>query len=93
VADYARGILKVDLARRSIVPVPTADTVAALGIDGLYFADGALVGIQNGVTPHRVVRLRLSPGGDRIDALDVLERAHPRHAEPTLGVVVGRDLY
>lgn len=93
VADYSRGILRIDLASRSVAPVPAPDTVVALGIDGLYYLDQSLVGIQNGMAPHRVVRLRLSPGGERITGAEVLERAHPRHAEPTLGVVVGRDLY
>jgi sugar lactone lactonase YvrE len=93
VADYSRGILRIDLESRGIAPMPAADTVAALGIDGLYYVDGSLVGIQNGVAPWRVVRLRLSPAGDRIVGSEPLDRAHPRHEEPTLGVVVGRDLY
>ena len=93
VADYARGILRVDLQSREVALLPAGDSVAALGIDGLYYVDGALVGIQNGVTPWRVVRLRLSPEGDRILSSEPLERAHPSHNEPTLGVVVGHDLY
>ena len=83
----------MDLAARTIVPVPAADDVTALGIDGLYLVDGSLIAIQNGIAPHRVVRLRLSEAGDRITGSEVLDRAHPRHEEPTLGVVVGRDLY
>jgi sugar lactone lactonase YvrE len=93
VADYSRGILRVDLGAGSVTAMPAADTVAALGIDGLYWVEGALVGIQNGVAPARVVRLRLSPSGDRIVGVEALDRGHPRHEEPTLGVVVGRDLY
>jgi sugar lactone lactonase YvrE len=93
VADYSRGILRIGLTGGTASLVPAADTVASLGLDGLYFVDGALVGIQNGVAPHRVVRFRLSPTGDRIEAAEVLERAHPKHDEPTLGVVVGRELY
>ena len=93
VADYAGGMFAVDIATRTVSPVPVADDVTALGIDGLYFVNGSLVAIQNGIAPHRVVRLRLSKQGDRITGADVLERAHPRHEEPTLGVVVGRDLY
>ncbi|HUF35586.1 MAG TPA: SMP-30/gluconolactonase/LRE family protein [Gemmatimonadales bacterium] len=93
VADYSAGILRVDLEQRVVAPVPAADTIAGLGIDGLYYVDGSLVGIQNGVEPSRVVRLRLTAAGDSIDAEEVLERAHPHHAEPTLGVVVGRELY
>jgi hypothetical protein len=93
VADYARGILRVDPASGTIAVVPAAETVAPLGIDGLYWVNGALVGIQNGVTPHRVVRLRLAGPAGPITSAEVLERAHPAHEEPTLGVVVGRDLY
>jgi sugar lactone lactonase YvrE len=93
VADYARGILRLDLATRELRLLETAADVLALGIDGLYFVAGSLVGIQNGVTPHRVVRLRLDAGGDRVEHAEVLERAHPNYAEPTLGVMVGRDLY
>jgi sugar lactone lactonase YvrE len=93
VADYARGILRVNLADRGVTLVRTADSVLALGIDGLYYRAGRLIGIQNGVTPHRVVRLDLTPAGDRILEARVLERAHPRYDEPTLGVVVAGELY
>jgi sugar lactone lactonase YvrE len=93
VADYSRGMLRVDLATREVKLLETADDVMALGIDGLYFVDGTLVGIQNGVTPHRVIRLRLDATGNRVERTEVLERARPDYAEPTLGVVVGRDLY
>jgi sugar lactone lactonase YvrE len=93
VADYARGILRVDLRARSVSPVEAAEGVLALGIDGLYFHGGSLIGIQNGVAPHRVARFTLSPAGDRLVRATVLERAHPRYDEPTLGVLVGGDVY
>lgn len=92
-ADYARGLLRVDLATREVQPMPAADGVLTLGIDGLYAVGGALIAVQNGVGPYRVVRLHLDGGGRRIVAADVLERARPDYAEPTLGVVVGRTLY
>jgi hypothetical protein len=92
VADYARGILRVDLASREVRLLDTGAGVAALGIDGLYPVAGGLVGIQNGVAPARVVRLRLGARG-RIVGLEVLERARPDYAEPTLGVIVGRELF
>jgi sugar lactone lactonase YvrE len=93
VADYARGLLRVDLATREIQPVPAADGVLALGIDGLYAAGPDLIGVQNGVAPYRVVRLHLDGDGRRIVSADVLERARPDYAEPTLGVVVRGALY
>jgi sugar lactone lactonase YvrE len=93
VADYSRGLIQVDLATRTASEVVGADTVVTLGIDGLYYHDGTLIGIQNGVTPHRVLRLELSPDGDRIVGSVPIERGHPRYREPTLGALVGRELY
>jgi hypothetical protein len=93
VAEYARGILRADLRTRRFELLPCPDTLAALGIDGLYWVDGKLIGIQNGMTPARVLRLTLAPDGDRLVQGEVLERAHPLHAEPTLGTLSGRDLY
>ena len=92
-SDYARGIIKVDLASRQATLLPTADTVLALGIDALAWSRHALVGVQNGVTPHRVVRLTLDGSGDRVIRTEVLDRAHPAYDEPTLGLLVGDDFY
>ncbi|MGH7499310.1 MAG: SMP-30/gluconolactonase/LRE family protein [Gemmatimonadales bacterium] len=92
-ADYSRGILRIDLATRRVALLPARPGVLALGIDGLYLAGGKLIGIQNGVEPHRVVRLTLDARGDSLVGSEVLERLHPRYSEPTLGVIVGSDLY
>ena len=92
-ADYARGILRVDLSSGSVSLLETADSVIALGIDGLYFYKGSLVGIQNGLEPHRLARFTLDRDGNRIVRAQVLEQGHPKHNEPTLGVLVGGELY
>jgi hypothetical protein len=92
-ADYSRGILKIDVATRTAAVIPCRTGVVAIGIDGLYLVGNRLIGIQNGMEPHRVVGLTLAPRGDSLVALDVLERRHPSHVEPTLGVVVGQYLY
>jgi sugar lactone lactonase YvrE len=92
-ADYSRGILKVDLASKAVTLLSSGPGVVALGIDGLYLTGGRLVGIQNGVEPHRVIRFTLDTGRDSLVASAILERAHPRYSEPTLGVVLGTALY
>lgn len=92
-SDYARGIIRVDLATRQARLLPTADSVLALGMDALVWSPDGLVGVQNGVTPHRVVRLTLDSRGDRVIRTEVLDRAHPAYDEPTLGVLVGTDFY
>jgi sugar lactone lactonase YvrE len=93
VADYSRGVVLVDLVARTASLLPAIDTVLALGIDGLYSHEGALIGIQNGVQPHRIVRLDLSQDGARLLRSITIERAHPSYVEPTLGTLVGRELY
>jgi sugar lactone lactonase YvrE len=93
VADYVNGIVKIDVVARTAKLLDIPEDVAITGIDGLVWADGSLVGIQNGINPHRVVRLRLDSSMDRIEELSVLERGHPHFDEPTLGVRVGAELF
>lgn len=92
-ADYTQGVVRIDpkTAAASLLDIPP--DAAVTGIDGLVWAGGALVGIQNGLEPHRVARLALDAGLDRITEVVVLERRNPHFDEPTLGVVVAGDLY
>jgi hypothetical protein len=93
VADYVLGIARVDRRTREVrVLDPPAD-MALSGIDGLFLHGGRLVGIQNGLRPHRVLRLTLGPRQDAVVRAEILESAHPEYDEPTLGVMVGNDLY
>jgi hypothetical protein len=91
-ADYSRGMLRIDRATRDIHVLPSPG-LSVLGIDGLYRAGDDLIGVQNGVAPARVVRLRLDPTGTRIVATEALERARPDYGEPTLGTVAGTNFY
>ena len=93
VADYLQGIARVELATGAVRFLEAPANLALTGIDGLVLAGDSLVGIQNGLEPHRVLRLRLDPAGDRILEGTILERANPAFDEPTLGVVVGREFY
>jgi sugar lactone lactonase YvrE len=94
VADYGRGIFRVDLATKKVTPVPVPDEVTARGVDGLILHGGSLLAIQNGVAPHRVTRFQLDPAGERIVGQTILGMSHPLYDEPTLGVVAqGALLY
>ncbi len=92
-ADYSQGVVRIDpkTAAASLLDVPI--DAAVTGIDGLVWAGGGLVGIQNGILPHRVTRFRLDAALEHITEVAVLERGNPHFDEPTLGVVVGDDLY
>jgi hypothetical protein len=64
------------------------DSVVTGGIDGLYWHEGDLVGVQNVPNPGRVIRIRLGDGGRRIDGLKVLQSHHHRaFEEPTTGAI------
>jgi DNA-binding beta-propeller fold protein YncE len=88
VADYSYGVFRIDTRNRELRLLPTPHDLTALGIDGLAYYKNSLIAIQNGVRPHRVVRLALSGNDDRIVDWEVLEANHPDFDEPTLGVVV-----
>ena len=89
VAAYGSGIWVIDPATRSASLLSYPAQATLLGIDGLATYEGSLLAVQNGVSPYRVLRLALNPGQTAITAVEVLERNHPDHGEPTLGVVVG----
>ena len=92
VADYARGLFRVEMATREATRLAVPDDVATRGVDGLLWRKNCLVAIQNGVEPHRVTLLRLDPTGEKIEKQEILGMSHVMYDEPTLGVVVGDAL-
>ncbi|HEX6705721.1 MAG TPA: hypothetical protein VF169_13235 [Albitalea sp.] len=88
------GIARVDTGSGEMKRLPQPDSVVTGGIDGLYWHDGDLVGVQNSTNPGRVIRIRLADGGTRIDGVTVLQSHH--HAlfdEPTTGVIARGALH
>jgi len=93
VADYLKGIHRVDLPSRTVTLLVVPDDVTTRGVDGLVYKDGALLAIQNGVNPHRVTRLVMDSAGSRIVRQEILGMSHPLYDEPTLGVLAGGALH
>lgn len=91
------GIARVDPVSGAAARMAQPDELVTGGIDGLYWHDGDLVGVQNAPNPGRVIRLTLADdgkGGLRIAALSVLQsHHHPVFAEPTTGAIVGGRLH
>lgn len=93
VADYSYGIVRYELATGKHLYLRHPPGANLIGIDHIDFHRGSLIAVQNGNKPHSVLRLQLSPEADRIDGLEVLERALDSYSDPTLGVLVGDELY
>jgi len=92
-ADYSTGLFDIDVQTRKVFHFSPIERATLLGIDGLYFYNGVLVGVQNGVTPHRIVRILLSRDFKKVERFEVLEANNPLFLEPTLGVVVKDDFF
>jgi hypothetical protein len=69
------GVFTVELATGRSRPLAPAQLLG--GIDGMVWHDGALIAVQNVVTPARL--LRIVPSSDGADArVDVLLSGHPQ---------------
>jgi hypothetical protein len=91
-ADYSTGLFDIDVKTRKIGHLAPLSGATLLGIDGLYYHKGTLIGVQNGVTPQRIVRVSLSKDLRRAERLEVLEANNPVFLEPTLGVLL-KDVF
>jgi sugar lactone lactonase YvrE len=93
VADYSHGVLAVDLNTRGVSALTTPPRTTALGIDGLSWHNGSLIGVQNGIAPARLVRLVLDATGRGITRIEVIDRHLPIATEPTIGTVWGNRFF
>ena len=93
-ADYALGVFGVDLAAGKGFDLDyEANKLVLGGIDGLYWYDNALVAIENGMSPKRVMRLRLDKDGRKVDKAMPLDAANAAFGLPTYGAIEGDALY
>ncbi len=91
-ADYVGGLFRLALADNRVESVDRGNP-RLFGIDGLYYLEGGLIAIQNGIRPNRVLTLDLTPDGAGIEGDIVALRNLPEFDEPTLGTLVGTDFY
>jgi sugar lactone lactonase YvrE len=92
IADYSHGLFRLDLKTKALQQVAKPNSLVLAGIDGLLGYENQLIAIQNGVRPHRILKLTLENEGKGIASVEVLERAHPKFDEPTLGVIYDQKL-
>lgn len=89
-ADFEHGLFAVDLKTNSVVQFETGDKLNLGGIDSLALWKGHLVFVQNGVSPRRVMRLKLED--QKLRGVQPLEANKPALTLPVGGVVVGDEL-
>jgi hypothetical protein len=93
VADYSHGLLRIDLRSRAVTVLRSSPGITLLGIDGLYLHRGALIAVQNGIVPPRLVRFCLDAEATTVIRAEVLDRNPALVDEPTLGTIVGDSAF
>ena len=92
VADYSSGLVAVSRADRTVRLMGLPAWATTVGVDGMVRSGDALIGIQNGVTPARVIRMRLA-GPDTIGSVTVLDRNLPTADQPTSGTLMNDEFW
>ncbi len=92
-ADVDQGVFGLELARKTAFDLRRPPTVTLAGVEGLYAYEDQLVLVQSGMSPRRVMRLKLEEEGRSVAQAVPIEANHPAFEAPTWGVVRGDDLF
>lgn len=93
VADYSYGIVRYEVATAKHLYLRDPPDTTLIGLDHLEFFGGDLIAVQNGNKPNSVIRIDLADDLASLHGVTVLEQRHPAYSDPTLGTLVGNDLY
>ncbi len=86
IAEYSKGIYDFELTTKGCTKLAPPAGATLIGIDGLYFHKGSLIAVQNGLNPHRLIRIGLNRELNAVEKVELIEANNPKFAEPTLGV-------
>ncbi len=86
------GFSVVDVETKALTPLPFEEYYI-VGIDGLYYKDNSLIGIQNVTYPACINRYYLNADQTAINKASVLLADHKTFNVPTTGALVGEYFY
>jgi len=87
------GVIRIDLRTNQAQDVKPAAHDTMAGVDGLYWYQGGLVGIEYGTAANRVIRWKLTEDGREVKSSEVLERGTEMVRNPTTGAILDGKLY
>lgn len=93
VADYLKGILVISMKNTSTSWFQFPEGTTKKGIDGLVYYKSALIAVQNGATPIRIVKYQLNSENTQINNFTVLDNNRTVFNEPALVTASGGKLY
>ena len=92
IASYPVGVGTIDVKSGSLRFLESPEESPLYGIDGLYWHEGDLVGIQNGIQPWRLMRITLNDEFTKVSNVRVIEFANDA-ITPTTGAIVGNEIH
>ena len=93
-ADYSLGFFAIDLSSgKPFALAHNPERLVVGGTIGMTYYDGNLIIVESGMTPQRVMRIKLTPDGRGIAGAMPLDVANPAFDNPTVGTLVGDDFY
>lgn len=93
VADYVLGIFAIDMASGKVQLIKAPENLPTVAIDGLYFYNGSLVGVQNGIPPWRALQFYLSDDYSQIMDHRIIERNNTKLLTAMTGAIVEDDFF
>jgi hypothetical protein len=87
------GVIRVDLRTNDSSDVDPGANNTLSGIDGLYWYNGELLGVQYGTGEYRIMRWKLSLDGRKVATSEVLEYHTDLISDPTTGAILGDNFY
>lgn len=90
---HSTGLARADVASGKVERIVSPARQSLAAIDGLYFVDGDLVGIQSITNPGRVIRISMDRQHAVTHVDTLLSHHHPDIDQPTTGVVVDGAIF
>ncbi len=91
-SSYPAGIAVIRLADGAVHYLDAPDDIPLYGIDGMYWHDGDLIAIQNGLGPWRLMRMKLDAELATITDTTTLEFGNPA-STPTTGAIADNVIH
>lgn len=93
VADYLKGIIVISMKVTNASWLQFPEGTTKKGIDGLVFYNNALITVQNGTVPIRIVKYDLNTENNKITNFKVLDNNRVLFNEPALATISKGKLY
>jgi hypothetical protein len=90
---HAFGILRMDTGSGAFAELRAPKDISTAQADGLYYRQGRLIAIQNGLGANRIVELQLTKDGRSVSAGRLLEFRSSTLELPTTGAIYDGKFY